>query len=63
VGELYYELPMRESFTVLAVLDVQKLFKVLRRSIPYCSKFQLNAVFSLKSCIYQPPRRGGGQSE
>jgi hypothetical protein len=32
--------------TVLAVLDAQNFLKVLRRSLPRCSKFQLNGVFS-----------------
>jgi 2-phospho-L-lactate transferase/gluconeogenesis factor (CofD/UPF0052 family) len=43
--------------SVLAVLDVQKLLKVLRRSLPR-SKFQLNGVFSKKlEIVYIPTPR------
>ena len=49
--------------TVLAVFDVQKLLKVLRRSLPYCSKLgnsqKAHGIKFPKALIWQP----GGAEE
>jgi len=56
--------------TVLAVLDVQKLFKVHRRSLPYDSKLgNIQKVHGIKfpkvplSLLAKPQSLGVGQSD